>query len=271
MNAALLKKTARDTAALLVIVVLGILLFECLVVRALGEFAEEITELWLSHPFLTNMVKALVGADLAESVTATSLMTIGFAHPLLYALLWGFLLATCTRVITGEIDRGTGDLLLSLPISRSRVYCSVSAVWMLCGIPLCLAPLAGVWLGEKAFPMGEPLELSRLRVVLLNLLALYLTIGCGTMLVSSVLSRRGPAVGITLAILLASFLLSFLAQIWPLAERFSFLGIFDYYRPLETVRTGSWPLRQIAVLGASAAVFWSSGLWHFSRRDIPAV
>lgn len=271
MNAAVMRKTARDAAALLVIVVLGILLFECLIVRALGEFTEEITEIWFSRPFLTNLVKALLGADLAENVTVTSLMTIGFAHPLLYALVWGFLLATGTRVIGGEIDRGTADLLLSLPISRARVYASVSAVWMLAGVPVCLAPLAGIWLGEWAFPLSEPLELSRLRIVPLNLFALYLAVGCGTMLVSSLVPRRGPAIAIVLAALLGAFLLSFLAQFWSLAERLSFLGMLHYYRPLECVRTGIWPLREIAVLGTGAVTLWLVGLWQFSRRDIPAV
>lgn len=266
-----MRKTARDTAALLVIVVLGILLFECLIVRALGEFAEEITEIWFSHPFLTNLVKALVGADLAENITATSLMTIGFAHPLLYALVWGFVLATCTRVIGGEIDRGTADLLLSLPISRARVYASVSAVWMLAGVPACLAPLVGIWLGEWAFPLSEPLELSRLRIVPLNLFALYLAVGCGTMLVSSLVARRGLAIAIVLAVLLGAFLLSFLAQFWSLAERLSFLGILHYYRPLECVRTSNWPLKDTGVLCGAALVFWLTGLWWFSRRDIPAV
>ncbi len=271
MSVAVVKKTARDALMLWVIVVLGILLFECLLVRALGEFTDQITELWAKMPLLRNLVKALVGADMAEDLTATSLVTIGFSHPLLYTFVWGFLLATCTRVVGGEIDRGTADLLLALPVSRARVYASVSTVWVLAGIAVCLAPLVGIWLAESAFPMREPLELARLRTVPLNLFALYLAIGCATMLTSSLVARRGPAIGLVLAGLLGSFLLSFLGQFWSLAERLSFLGILHYYRPLECMRAGSWPLKEIGVLCGGAAVLWLAGLWRFSQRDIPAV
>jgi hypothetical protein len=271
VNAALVKKTGRDALLLWVAAAVAILLFEYLLVAALSEFADEITELWFRRAFLKSFVKALVGADLAEDLTATSLVTIGFSHPLLYTFVWGFLLATCTRVVGGEIDRGTADLLLALPISRARVYCSISTVWMVAGIPLCFAPLAGLWLGERASPMWEPLELWHLRTVPLNLFAMYLSIGCGTTLISTLVVRRGPAIGFVLAVLLASFLLSFLAQFWSVAERLSFLGILHYYRPLECLRTENWPVKEIGVLCGSAGVLWLVGLWRFSRRDIPAV
>jgi len=271
MNSAVMRKTMRDALPLLVIAVLGILVFECLLVRALGEFAEELVETWFKLEFLKNLVTALVGADLAEDVTATSLVTIGFAHPLLYTLVWGFLLATCTRIIVGEVDRGTTDLLLTLPISRCRMYCSLSAVWILAGIPLCLAPLVGIWLGEDISPMSEPLDLARLRTAPPNLFALYLAIGSSTMLISSLTSRRGPAIAIALGALLGCFLLNFLAQLWSFARQISFLGVLDYYRPLESVRTGDWPLFEIAVLTGVALAVWLVGLWHFSRRDIHAV
>jgi ABC-type transport system involved in multi-copper enzyme maturation permease subunit len=271
VSAAVIRKTTRDALPLALIVVLGILALECLLVRALGEFADDLLEIWSRHAFLTRLVKALLGADLSEDVTATSLMTIGFAHPLLYAMVWGFLLATCTRATGGEIDRGTADLLLSLPVSRARVYISVSVVWALAGIPECLAPMVGIWLGEIASPLSEPLDLSRLCIAPPNLLALYLAIGGGTMLISSVVSRRGPAIGIMLGVLLGSFLLSFLAQFWSTAKQLSFLGILNYYRPLEYVRTGQWPIGDIAVLCGSALVLWLAGLWWYCRRDVPAV
>jgi ABC-2 type transport system permease protein len=271
VNLAVMRKTARDALLLWVITVLTIVIFECLLVRALGEFADEITEIWFKRAVLRQFVKALVGADLAENVTTTSLMTIGFAHPFLYTLVWGFVLATGTRVIAGEIDRGTADLLLSLPVSRRRIYTSVSLVWVLAGIPICVAPLVGVWIGQWASPLREPVELARLRFAPFNLLAMYLAIGAGTMLVSSVFSRRGPAIATVLAALLASFLLSFLTQFWKLAERFSFLGILHYYRPLESVRSGNWPVMDISVLCGTAAILWLGGLWWFSRRDIPAL
>jgi len=271
VSMAVMKKTARDALLGWVIIVLTIIVFECLLVRALGSFAGELRDIWFSRAFLRHLIRALLGADLAGDFNATSLITVGLAHPFLYALVWGFVLATGTRVITGEIDRGTADLLLTLPLSRARIYASVSGVWALAGIPICLAPLVGVWLGNRISPMGEPLELYRLRIAPPNLYALYLAIGGGTMLVSAVGSRRGLAIAVVLGALLASFLLSFLAQFWTLAKNLSFLGVLHYYRPLETVQTQQWPLAQMGVLCAVGGALWLAGLWWFSRRDVPAL
>jgi len=235
----------------------------------MGEFAEEITGIW-KIGFVRRFVQVLVGADLFANLTPTTIMTVGLAHPLLYVLTWSLLLTTCSRIIAGEIDRGTADLLLTLPISRVATYASVSAVWVLAGVVVSFAPLLGMWLGERLYPLSEPIELARLWIPVVNLFALNLAIGGAATLVSSVVSRRGQAVGITLAGLVGSFLLNFLAQFWSPAKEISFLGLLHYYRPLVSVRTGEWPLGDMAVLAGIAGCCWLAGLWWFSRRDIPA-
>ena len=269
MNLAVFHKTARETALLLAILTAAIVGFELLFVLAMGEFAEEITGIW-KVGFIRRFIQVLVGADLFADLTATTLMTVGLAHPLLYVLTWSLLLTICSRVIAGEIDRGTADLLMTLPISRVATYASVSAVWLLSGVVVSFAPLIGIWLGESLYPLPEPIELKRLWIPVVNLFALYLAIGGAATLVSSVVSRRGQVVGIALAGLVGSFLLNFLAQFWSPAERMSFLGLLHYYRPLLCVQTGEWPLGDIAALVGVAACCWLAGLWWFARRDIPA-
>jgi len=266
---AVFHKTARETALLLAILTAALVGFELLFVLAMGEFAEEITGIW-KVGFIRRFIQVLVGADLFADLTPTTIMTVGLAHPLLYAFTWTLLLTTCTRVIAGEVDRGTADLLLTLPISRVATYASVSAVWALAGVVVSFAPLLGVWLGESLYPLSEPIELRRLWIPVINLFALYLAIGGAATLVSSAVSRRGQAVAIILAGLLGSFLLNILAQFWSPAKEISFLGLLHYYRPLVSVRAGEWPLGDIAVLVGIAGCCWLAGLWWFSRRDIPA-
>lgn len=270
MNLGIIRKTTRDTLVLLLIVILGITAFEMLLVGMIGEFYED-SQLWLQKTFVQRFVKAMLGAELGVNAGAMGFVAIGFAHTLLYALTWALLLTTCSRVIAAEIEQGTADLLLTLPVSRASVYVSVSAVWIPAGVPVSLAVLLGTWIGASAFTLWEPLNYARLAILTVNLFALYLAIGSATMLVSSFLSRRAPAVAIVLACLLASFLLNFLGQFWSAFEHISFLGILRYYRPLPVVQTGDWPVRDIAVLLGLGAILWSAGLWRFARRDIPAV
>ncbi len=270
MSLAVFNKTLRDTLLLLVVVIVAIVAFETLFFRAMSEYSADILSLWSRRPGLKNLIQVLVGAEFAVDISITGLMTIGLAHPLLFALVWTFLLTTCTRVISGEIERGTADLLMSLPVSRVSIYVSTSLVWLLAGVLICAAAPLGLTLADGYFALKNRLEPWRFVIPAVNFYALFVAIGGASMMVSAMIARRGMAVAVLLAGLLASFLINFLAQLWPAAERFGFLGILHYYRPLAAVRDQAWPVRDLIVLGTAAGVTWLVGMWRFSRRDVPA-
>lgn len=271
MNAGILRKAVRDNLRPLIAVAAGIVLLETLIVGASRELARDIHVVLDRLPFVRRLAGMLVGADLGDEITAMTFVAFGFVHPVLLALTWAFLLTVCTRVPAGEIDRGTADLLLTLPVTRTGALVSTSAAWVLCGVPVCLAPLLGVWLGRRLFPSGDPVFYPRLLLLCVNLFALYLAVGGAATMASSWSSRRGTAVAVVLALLLGSFLLTFLAQYWEAVENLAFLSILRYYRPLPAVRTGRIDARDVGVLLALAGLTWSLAWWRFARRDVPAV
>lgn len=268
MNRALLVKTARDTAVLLAVTLVAIVLFEILFFWAMWRLAPDLLALWSSIPFIARMFQVVWSVDVTEA-TVNTLIAVGMVHPFLFAVSWALLITTCTRVTVGEIDRGTADLLLTLPISRARIYVTTSIVWLAASALMCACVILGISIGNRLFRLPNPLDMGRLAIGAVNLLVLYAAIGATTMFVSCTVHRRGVAVAIILAILLFSFLINFLAAFVPAIETISFLGFLDYYRPVETVRDGTWPLRHIAVLASIAAVTWFAGLALFSRKDVP--
>jgi ABC-type transport system involved in multi-copper enzyme maturation permease subunit len=278
---AIMLKTYRDARLLLLLLVLAILIFEFMFLFAVGNFAGDAMQMWTRFPFVLRMMSALLGSELSKDISVTAIATLGFAHPFLYATTWAFLITVGTRVLVAEFDRGTADLLMTLPVSRAGLYCALSMVWMLLIVPVSLVPWLGITLGELRFPLEEPLNHARLGMVVLNLMALNVCIGCIAMWVSSFMIRRGPAVAIVLGVLLYSFVWNFLVALvpWmreitlPMMDRKLDLGIFgllNFYRPLEIVRMGAFPRIDILTLLAIAAIAWSAGLVHFRRRDIPA-
>lgn len=269
MNRAIIVKTVRDTLPILLVVCAAVVLLETLFVCVLGQFSREM-EFILQNPIFQRFSRVLLGSQLGGATSSTSFLAFGFAHPLLFALTWAFILTNCTRVLAGEIERGTADLLLTLPISRGGVFMSVSVVCVGAGIPLCIAPLVGAWLGEIVSPLDEPLVFSKLAILAVNLFALYLAIACATLFISTLVSRRGPVVIAMIAWLLGSFLLTFLSQFFVIADWLSMLGFVHYYRPLPVVRAGDWPIGHMATLVVAAAAFWTMGYAVFARRDIPA-
>ena len=142
MNRAIILKTVRDTLPILLVVCAAIVLLETLFVCVLGQFSKEM-EFILQNPIFQRFSRVLLGSQLGGATSSTSFLAFGFAHPLLFALTWAFILTNCTRVLAGEIERGTADLLLTLPVSRGGVFMSVSVVCVGAGIPVCIAPLVG--------------------------------------------------------------------------------------------------------------------------------
>lgn len=273
MSRAVLAKTARDAWLLSAVLTTAILLLEIAVVRMLIEAGQNLehVRIWLEWPLVRDLIRIALGADLIGDLTPTTMATFGLAHPLLYVFGWTLLLTIGTGVLAGEIDRGTADLLLTLPLSRSAIYLSTSAVWLGAAVVVSAAPLAGLWLGQQIWPGAQPLEYRRLWPLAVNLLALNLAVAGICMFVSSLSARRGKAVGIVLAVLLVSDLVNIFSQFWPAIRPISFLGFLHYYRPLPVVRSAAVPLEDIATLGGVAVAAWLAGLLCFRRRDIPAV
>jgi ABC-type transport system involved in multi-copper enzyme maturation permease subunit len=270
LNAAVLRKTSRDALWLAVGAGGALVVFEILYVRIITQLAPELIEMWRRFEFIRKLLQALVSIDVSQNVSMNSLITLGFVHPFLLIVMCALVVTTTTKATVAEVDRGTADLLLSLPIGRRRLYATVSLVWMLAGAIVATCAWLGLQTGAALFRPSEPLNGRLLLIPLTNLLALYLAVGCATMLISSGLRRRGVAVAIILGLLLFSFLINFLDPLFPPVRPIAFLGFLHYYRPVEAVRDGLWPVRDLAVLLGMSILTWVAGMERFARRDVPA-
>jgi ABC-type transport system involved in multi-copper enzyme maturation permease subunit len=169
----------------------------------------------------------------------------------------------------GEIDQGTADLLLSLPLSRSTIYVNTSLVWIVAAALLSSTAWFGLWLGNLVFPLRTTINFPRMAIAAVNLFALYLAIGGVASLISASSNRRGVAIGVLLALLLFSYLTNFLASFIDFFRTIGFLGLLEYYHPVEAVRDGTWPVRNLLILLAVAVAGWTGGLLVFRGRDVP--
>jgi ABC-2 type transport system permease protein len=249
--------------------VAAVLVFEVLFVLAMRSLAPELISFISRRLLLQNIFRAILSLDMQSGISVNTLLVLGLVHPFLFAVTWGFLIAICTRVTVGEIDQGTADLLLSLPLSRNTIYVSASLAWMVAAALLSATAWLGLWLGNAAFALRTTINFPRMAIGAVNLFALYLAIGGIASLVSAASNRRGIAVGILLALLLFSYLTNFLASFIEFFRTIGFLGLLDYYHPVEAVRDGTWPVRNLLILLATGLAGWTAGLLIFRRRDVP--
>ena len=97
---------------------LSLLAVEALLTYVLPQIQEGLGGVFDEIPFLRSMLAALLGTELGDDITARTMQAFLWVHPVVLALVWAHEIPLCTRTPAGEIDRGTIDVLLSLPVSR---------------------------------------------------------------------------------------------------------------------------------------------------------
>ena len=199
------------------------------------------------------------------------MMALVWIHPVVLALIWTHAIWAGTRVPVSEIDRGTIDVLLTMPISRTSVFVAEAMVAVFCGALVVGFGLMGNVIGgwsadpEMMGTVGQRMWVS------LNLWALYLSVFGMSALASSLSDRRGRAVGAVVAVVIAAFVVGFLSIYSPTLKSMLFLSVLNYYRPLFVLQGGPVPVRDILVLLACGLVLWSVAAVIFARRDIRTV
>ncbi len=266
---AILKKTCRDYALMWAATFALIAGFTFLYNTALGSMPIEKSEYFLQLEWVRRLIAAFAGADLLDVMTATGFVSFGLGHPMMWILLIGSLFTFTSGALTAEIDRGTIDIVGTLPFSRTSHYVCVSLAAICIGLPLC----AAAWIGLRLGGLGgnaHDLDYGILAVVTCHLFAAYCFLTGLSLGVSAMCSRRTTALLICFLPVFYSFVLNVVGAFWEPAEKAAWTGYLGYYRPLPIVRDGAWQWSDIAVLLVAGAIIWLAGWIVYVRRDFPA-
>ena len=248
----------------------GLALATALLTFVLPQIQGDFADVLASMPFVTQIVQALFGIEI-DQMNAEIMQAILWVHPVVLTLVWAHEIVICTRVPAGEIDRGTVDVLLGLPISRRAIYATESVAWLISGAFVLALGLCGHLAVANILDDESRPPISKVCVILVNLYSVYLAVGGLTWLASAISDRRGRAMGTAFAVVLASFLLNFLAQFWQPAQQLAFLSVLEYYQPAQVITSGEMPWGDIAVLLVVAVCGWTLGNEAFARRSICTV
>ena len=271
MNPGLLNKSIREGLGVTTLCCFGIMIFEALVSYIFWTYQEELTSGIAEIEFIQNLINSMVGGRAGGMIGPGTLNSLAWVHPLVLTMVFALEITLCTRVPAGEIDRGTIDVLLSLPVSRWTVYATETVVWLGAGAALICFAFLGSWLGYRWVPTEDRPEVYRIVFILVNLYSLYLCIGALSLMVSALSDRRGRAIGAVLAVVFTLLIWNFLAPYFGPMDRLSFLNLLSYYKPMPILNEGTFPLRNSLILLGCAAPLWLAGGIIFSRRDICTV
>lgn len=271
MNVGLVLKAGREIWPATAICGLVLLAVEGLISYVMPTFAQQISISLGQLEFVRHLVQAMLGTELAEQFGPAVAVAIPWTHPVVLALSWAHAVICATRVPAGEIDGGTADILLALPVSRWTIVLSETVALLAAGCAVLALLVAGNLLGTGLVADYPPVDPWRRAAVAANLYGLYLSVGAVAWLASALSSRRSHAITVVFLFLVVSFLLNYLTPFWQPAKTVSFLSLLTYHRPLPILRDGVWPWHDLAALFGFAAALWLLAGTIFARRDVCTV
>lgn len=251
-------KTVRDQRRALLWWALGLLLLSLLTFLSYPAVrdAPELNRLLEDLP---EAVRAFVGeSDLVSPPGYLNSQLFTFMVPLLFLI---YAIGLGAGSVAGEEERGTLDLLLAQPISRTSVVLQkFGGIATVLGA-LALALWVELWLGARlvAIEIGAERLLAG-TVSALLLAALALALGCLT-------GSRGLSVGLAAAVGVGAYLLNAFAPLAEWLEPYRKLSAFYYCIGGDPIRNGL-STRHALVLASGTVLLVGIGMVAFCRRDV---
>jgi len=169
------------------------------------------------------------------------------------------------RAIAGEEERGTLDLLLSLPLSRRRLVLE-KAVALGAEVSILSAAFwLALWIGARAASM--PVGAGRFAGATLMLALLALAFGTLALALGAATGRRTVAAGVAAAAAVAGYLVQSLAPLSSTLDAIDWLSPFHYYAAANPLQEGL-QARNVHVLSALAAAGAACATVALERRDL---
>jgi len=174
-------------------------------------------------------------------------------------------IGTGAGAIAGEEERGTLELLLANPVSRTKVVLekTVALVAEITGLGVVL--WLALWIGALLANMD--ISAGHLAAATLSAVLLALAYGAIAILLGAATGRRSVAIGLTAAAAVAAYLVNGLAPLVDALDVLQKLSPFYHYAAGDPLRDGV-SFTHMAVLVAIAAVATALAPWFFKRRDV---
>ncbi len=171
-------------------------------------------------------------------------------------------------IVSNDEERGRLDVLLGTPIPRWQLVAEkFAAVVVITVLVLALNGLGaqiGVWLT----PEMQGITVMRMAEATLAMLPVALVMAAMTLFLTSLLRSRALAIGVTGAIIIASYFVNNLATVaQDTLGVIRQLSFFNYFSPLDTMRSGViWG--DFFIMLVIALVLFGLSLVAFQRRDL---
>ena len=205
---------------------------------------------------LPPITERLSSVPLSQIATSTGRIAIGYDHPLVLVLfsMWG--IARGSDAVSGELGRGTLEMVLAQPVTRLGVLTVQAMVTIAGAAILALATWLGTWCGLATVQLEEPVSAAAFVPAAMNLFALGLFLAGVSTLASSWDRYRSRTIGLLGVFYATSMVLKVLARGVPSYE---WLGYLSFLTPFEPQRIIGQPASAWLLVATHADSSWLLG------------
>jgi ABC-2 type transport system permease protein len=211
-------------------------------------------------------IKALVG-DIANLKSFGGYMS-SEVFSLTGIILGAYIAFLTASFAAGEIEQKSSELMLSLPVSRTKVLLSRFATLIPIVMVIVVAMLLAVLLG--ALFIGESVDAGRFTAGMLFTAVFLLAVGGGSLLLSSLMSNGRNAAFASIGVLLAMFLVDNIGAMVTSIDWARKLSLFHYAKVSSFIANPAIAINwvNLAILLVVAVVFLALAVIIYRRRDI---
>jgi ABC-2 type transport system permease protein len=265
VSARLFRQTLRWQRVRLAVVIVAGIAWGALIPVIYEQFSDVIRDLANSGAFPQEMLNIGSGS----LFTLPGSITLGLQHPLAIAMIGIFAVGASSMAVAGERARGTLEVLLARPISRTTLYASILAALLLIVLVVLAAILGGMVGSASVVGLVDELDLGQLPLVLLNGFGLWAAFTTFGLAMSVSFDRPGPAIGLTLAWLLINYFLEILGSLWTDAAWTQEYSLLHHFDP-GAILSGDLDPLDLVIVYAAALIPVVYALLVFPKRDLAA-
>jgi len=265
MNWRIFRQTLRWQRVRLIVVMLAGFGWGLLIPIMYNGFSDAIRELANSGA----IPEELLSFGSGSFFSLPGAITLGLQHPIGLAFVAIFAAGASSTAIAGERARGTLEVLLARPISRTTLYVSILAALLVSVLLVLGAILAGMGVGSAMQGLAGEIDLAQMPLVVLNGFGLWAAFTTFGLAASVSFDRPGPAIGLTLAYLLVHYFLEILGSLWTEAEWTQPYSLLHHFNPGEILVDRGEPV-DLVIVFVAAVVPVVYALLVFPRRDLAA-
>ncbi len=283
MNWALWKKNVREARWLLAGCAVLMFAFHWLRVWLVSQMPLENFRLILS--LLPSKLERISPVPFQQVATPEGRIAYAYDEPLVILLVTVWAIARGSDAISGEVGRGTMEMVLAQPVRRLSVLGTQAAVTILGAAAIVAAAWLGMWTGLATISLDQPVAASRFVPCAINLFAFGTFIAGLSTLVSSCDRYRSRTIGIVGGFYAIEMVVKAVGRMAPQLHWLTYCSFFTAYEPQVLIadprRAWSWWFRddEALILGGLGydAILLGLGLICyvaaavvFARRDLPA-